>query len=247
MGSIQVSFDGASSSTHDAIRGPGQFKQAVKAIHTAIKYKLPVQIAFTIMSTNSTEVVELLNLALSLKVKSVKFSLFIPTGRGQTKSKLILSKSAFKDVIKEIEHFEGLHRNHISIEYPCFMGFKGSNGALNWQPGQKAQSLSCGAGTTRAVIFNNGKLGVCEFMPMDSVGDLRNDEFHSLWNGGHIQIDKWRKLNKVSSHCGSCGFQKACGFGCRANAYYSGGDFYGWDPSCISEKPIIKTVSAETQ
>ena len=74
-------------------------------------------------------------------------------------------------------------------------------------------------------------------MRSDNAGDLRNDDFMAVWNGGHEVIERWRRLNLVGGKCGSCGYQDECGFGCRANAHYMGGDFYGDDPSCIAELP----------
>ena len=99
----------------------------------------------------------------------------------------------------------------------------------------KPDELSCGAATSTGVIFENGDLGVCEFMPKDILGNLKTKKLESLWNQDTKVLMKWRSLDKVTGTCGSCALQNKCGYGCRASAFYVSEDFYGWDPLCISK------------
>lgn len=239
---IQISFDGATDSTHNAVRGKGQFDEAIDALRTCKKYGIITRVAMTLMSTNIHEIDALLDLCASEMVNELKLSMFIPSGRGSEQDHLIPDKQLFTNAIFKVKQFEIDNPGVLHVQYPCFI--KPFDQRITWNPEVKPDQLSCGAGTSKAIIFEDGSVGACDFMSHDRVGDLRKQDFMSIWNGHYLQIEKWRQLQLVSGKCGDCGFQAKCGFGCRANAYYGGGDFFGWDPSCIvHEKPSspIKT------
>lgn len=235
---IQVSFDGALAATHNAVRGNKQFDDAINALRICKELNITSRIAMTLMTTNIHEIDQLLDLCLKESVTELKLSLFIPTGRGTEQNYLIPDKQAFTNAIYKIKQFEIDNPNRLQVHYPCFT--KPFNEVIEWDPTKVAQELSCGAGTSKAIIFEDASVGACDFMTEDRVGDLRKDDFMSIWNGRFIQIEKWRQLHLISGKCGDCGFQAKCGYGCRANAYYSNNDFYGWDSSCIvHEKPTM--------
>ena len=56
------------------------------------------------------------------------------------------------------------------------------------------------------------------------VGSLQETDVAGLWrDSSQPVLAKWRALEKVGGSCGACGLQAQCGYGCRANAFYSGG------------------------
>ncbi len=234
---VQLSLDGATKETHDAIRGPRNFDHVMRAAKVLHEEGIAVQFAFTLMQTNEDEVDALLDLCLERGVQSLKLQLFLPTGRAAEDRALTVPPARFRAIVERVKAFEAASNGRLHVDYPCFMGHRGEAAAHNWRLGEAATKLSCGAGTTRAVIFEDGSVGTCEFMREDHAGDLRRESFLDVWHGGHEAIDRWRRLDLVHGKCGSCGYQSECGFGCRANAYFAGGDFYGDDPSCIAEPP----------
>ncbi|MEE2959281.1 MAG: radical SAM protein [Myxococcota bacterium] len=234
---VQLSLDGATAQTHDAIRGKGNFAKVLQAAERLHRHGIIPQFAFTLMRQNQGEVHRLLELCLEKKIPLFKLQLFIPSGRADEEAEFALEPEKFQALVEDIRAFEEAQEGRFRVDYPCFMGHIGDKATLNWQPKNPATQLSCGAGTTRAVIFENGGLGNCEFMRSDQIGDLRNDSFMQLWNSDAPAMERWRRLDLVGGKCGSCGYQAECGMGCRANAYFAGGDFFGDDPACIAEAP----------
>ncbi|MEQ9504296.1 MAG: radical SAM protein [Deltaproteobacteria bacterium] len=234
---VQLSLDGATKATHDAIRGPRNFDHVMRAAGLLEELGIDVQFAFTLMKTNQDEIDDLLDLCIEQRVPMLKLQLFLPTGRAAEDRALTVPPEQFRAIVDQVKAFERASGGKLAVDYPCFTGHMDGLAESNWRLGEKATKLSCGAGTTRAVIFEDGSVGTCEFMRDDSASDLRKESFLDVWHGGHEAIERWRRLNLVHGKCGSCGYQSECGYGCRANAYFAGGDFYGDDPSCIASPP----------
>jgi radical SAM protein with 4Fe4S-binding SPASM domain len=230
---VQLSFDGAFAETHDAIRGQRQFSDLMKAVDACQIAALDLQIAMVITKHNLYEVAALFDLCKSIHIDKVRINGYIPTGRSQGDLDAIPPKKEFREALLLAKNLGEM--NHIAVDFPCFMGHLDAK-PEDHDSTRRADKLSCGAATTRGVLFEDGSLGVCEFMREDVVGNLKDSSIENLWaDDSNITLSKWRALEKISGSCGSCTLQSNCGYGCRANAYYSGGDFYGWDPLCISK------------
>lgn len=229
---LQFSLDGGSEATHDAVRGKRNFRAVMRAVKYAREAGLPPMFAFTLMKSNLHEMRAVLELCHACDIKRLKLQLYIPSGRADKEALSYDERIAAFAICRELEATLGLN-----IQYPCYTGHLTSQAAQLWNPDELPTDLSCGAGTRRAVIFEDGSVGGCEFMREDRVGDLREQTLDSIWNGGHEVIEQWRRLDLVTGKCGSCGYKASCGFGCRAYAYHVAGNFYGADTSCISHPP----------
>jgi radical SAM protein with 4Fe4S-binding SPASM domain len=189
------------------------------------------------MSGNRECLGPLLDLCAVERVKRFKLHGYIPSGRS---SQELAEVPKPDDVRRAVMALRGIEEKDpaFSVTYPCYTNhMEEATARAKWRVGVRATGLSCGAGSTRGVIWEDGSVGACEFFRAESVGDLRAQSFDEIWAGGNENIERWRRLDRVGGKCGSCGYQADCGFGCRAIAHYSGGDFYGGDPSCISEPP----------
>lgn len=232
---MQLSLDGASEETHDAVRGKGNHRAVRRAHQICREVGLETQFAFTLMRSNAHELDNLLALCLSEIVPRLKLQLYLPTGRGEANE--VLSPAEFRSIVNQCREVEAASKGALEVTYPCYTGHLGKDAAVRWRPDAAAVELSCGAATTRGVIFEDGSIGACEFLRAERTGDLRVSSFMETWNGGNEYLEQWRRLDLVRGKCGSCGYQADCGFGCRAAAYLLGGDFYGGDPTCISAPP----------
>lgn len=229
---MQFSIDGASEETHDAVRGKRNFRAVQRAVRIAHEVGLKPSFAFTLMKSNQHEMGEVLTLCRASRVSSLKLQLYIPSGRADKEALSHEERTVAFAICRQHTIEPGLR-----IQYPCYTGHLSSQAAELWDVDKMPADLSCGAGTRRAVIFEDGSVGGCEFMRQDRVGDLRTDSIEDIWNGGHEAIEQWRRLELVTGKCGSCGYKAACGFGCRAYAYHVSGNFYGEDSSCVSHPP----------
>ena len=234
---FQISLDGASAAVHDAVRGKGSFDKALRALRILRDLGHSPQVGFTVMKKNQHELRDVIVLMKRERIRLLKLNAMIPAGRAEEDRAEMPDKVLFARQVEWLLGQERLARGQLVVDYPCFVGHVGEGAALAWKPERRAVHLSCGAGTTRAVIWEDGTVGACDFMRDDHVGDVRHERIEVIWTRGDEAIERWRRLDLVDDKCGSCGYQEKCGFGCRANAYFAGGDFYGWDPMCISEPP----------
>lgn len=235
VGEVQISFDGTREA-HDRIRGAGAFDRALRGLRLIRASGIPTKIAFTLMASNHHCLPDLVALARAEEVAYFKLHGYIPSGRSAAELAEIPSAEVVREAIARLREEEHASGGRLQVDFPCYTGHLGERARGNWRVGEKATRLSCGAGDTRGVIWEDGSVGACDFI-RDPVGDLRTQSFREIWTAGHEAIEQWRRLDRVRGKCGSCGYQADCGFGCRANAFYGAGDFYEGDPGCISAPP----------
>ncbi len=233
----QVSFDGTPE-VHDAIRGKGAYARALRGMRILIEKGFLTRVAFTLMASNHHCLEPLLEMCVAERVPRFKLHGYIPAGRSSQELAEVPPLDVVRAAVVRLQRAERESDCDFRVEYPCYTGHLIEEDARKrWRVGDPARGLSCGAGTTDAVIWEDGSVGACEFFRGEQVGDLRSQSLGEIWRGGHEVIERWRRLELVGGKCGSCGYQADCGFGCRANAFYVGGDFYGGDPGCISAPP----------
>jgi len=82
---IAVSLDGVNAETHDWIRGvQGAFTSTLIGMRNLVEAGLAPQIIMTLMPINSDQMEDMVRLAESIGVKSVKFNILQPAGRGKS-------------------------------------------------------------------------------------------------------------------------------------------------------------------
>ena len=104
--SIQVSLDGADSSSHDKVRGNGTFEKSTDNIRLAVKEGLMVYI-LTVLSKRTSKDIELLfDLAKELNVVALNFTRLVPQGKAYELIKSTQDKSLrglqLRDAYKKI-------------------------------------------------------------------------------------------------------------------------------------------------
>jgi radical SAM protein with 4Fe4S-binding SPASM domain len=242
---VQISLDGATPRTHDAVRGPGTFARALDAVEACTAAGLEASVAFTIMRTNRHEVEALVDLCAARRIHQLKLQLLLPVGRAAGDRALPLTREGAGAVIGRFLALQqrGTGAGELEIKYPCFveplLGPVEDHGA--------PEQFRCGAGVTRGIIYSDGSVGACDFMPDEGFGDLRTDSFRDLWSSDHPGLSKWRTTEGVDGTCHACAYRGRCGYGCRAFAQHVGGDFYGWDPSCLCVEDRTITRAREHQ
>ncbi|MCC3777832.1 radical SAM protein [Streptomyces sp. UNOB3_S3] len=79
---VQISLDGGSAPTHDAIRGPGTFDETMKTVAELCERGFDTRVICTVNKANQTDCLRLLDIADDLGVSLVKFHVFSVIGRG---------------------------------------------------------------------------------------------------------------------------------------------------------------------
>ncbi|HSG44752.1 MAG TPA: radical SAM protein, partial [Anaerolineales bacterium] len=157
---IQVSLDGMQS-THDQIRGAGNFEQTITSIRNLRAEKVPIAISFTAQRQNYREFLDVAQLGRELNVQLVWSDRVIPAGHNQKELEVqALSTTetrAWLDVMSQA-HKDGKLDPSNCTEI-------GLNRALQFWVGNN-QPYRCSAGDSLISLLPNGDLVPCRRMPI---------------------------------------------------------------------------------
>lgn len=234
---IRVSLDGATSETHDLIRGKGSFERAVEAIQTCVSRGFPdVGIEATISSLNYDELPDMVKLASDLGVSVFEAGDMAPIGRAKKLAHLCLSKKQRGEMLAFLAEIQStIPTLTITSELPHIFIVNEEMQNKCTDPYSKDVSLGCGAGIVGAGLTADGKIVPCPAGLKIEVGNIRKDRLKDVW--ANSLLLKKLQSREVTGKCGRCEYQYACG-GCRGAAAMAG-DFMGEDPGCWYE-PTLK-------
>ena len=216
---IQVSLDGASAQTCDAIRGKGVFARAIEAVKLLAASSIPTSINTVLTAQNAAEIPAMYELARSLGV-SLRVSRFRPSGRGA-------------------DNWEELRPTPAQLL--AFSGWLAKSGDVRTGDSffsltsQERQGLGlnlCGAAKLTCCVGPTGNMYPCAFLQTDrfKAGSLRDNTFQEIWDGSEI-YQSFRSLRIHS--CEECQRFDQCHGGCPAVAWHLKNDLNGGDPECL--------------
>ncbi|XDE62353.1 radical SAM protein [Arthrospira platensis BEA 1257B] len=110
---VQVSLDGASSKTHDIIRGHGKFKETLETIRILCEAGFEVRIICTVNNLNIHESLNLLSIADEIGVTLVKFHVFSGIGSGRKNDDWIVEPYEWINFYKRLEQEKGKWKTQI--------------------------------------------------------------------------------------------------------------------------------------
>ena len=220
LNSITVSIDGLQEN-HELIRGKGSFVKTLKGIETLRRWvttaKLSIRV--TVNTRNMEECPELILLAESLGVQSVRLTPTLPLGRALENDHLLLSQKQY------LQFLANCRKVVVGIEVIL--------------PDDKPdpETLRLGefgrhCGTEVCWITQTGNVYPCIFYGNRYLaGNIRKENFLILW-------DKCREMSRFSGnkYCNHCEIYKDCRGGCRCRALWQYGDINAIDPYCPLSK-----------
>lgn len=216
---IQVSLDGATSSTCDAVRGPGVFARAIEAVKLLAASSIPTSINTVLTTQNASEIPAMYELAQSLGV-SLRVSRFRPSGRGA-------------------DNWEDLRPTPSQLlEFSDWLAKSGdvrTGDSFFSLTSQERQGLGlnlCGAAKLTCCVGPTGNMYPCAFLQTDRflAGSLREKSFQQIWDSSEI-YESFRSLRIHS--CEECTRFDQCHGGCPAVAWHLKNDLSGGDPECL--------------
>jgi MoaA/NifB/PqqE/SkfB family radical SAM enzyme len=106
---VNVSVDGATAKTHDAIRGLGSYRRAMAAIAACKAREVPLAVQMTVNALNQVELEQAALAAVELGADRVLFSMTQPTGtRGD--ERLYLPAQAWVGIADRVDRLAGVLR-----------------------------------------------------------------------------------------------------------------------------------------
>jgi mycofactocin biosynthetic radical S-adenosylmethionine protein MftC len=245
---INVSLDGATRETNDAVRGEGTFDAVCAKLRTFGRH-MRFTIAFTITSQNAGEVRACAALARELGAHTAVFRPLYPVGVARAHPELMPTFAQYTKALSELS----ADGHDLSTIDPFGPDARAETQAKTYAP------PGCGAANLVASISATGEVSPCSFLgPAFEAGNVRERSFRSIWDRGHT----FRRLRGRAGETG-CG-DGASGFagGCRARALAAHGDVDAPDPwhdawvehsagrasrpgGVVADPPPLATISLE--
>jgi radical SAM protein with 4Fe4S-binding SPASM domain len=222
---VQVSLDGGSAQSHDAIRGEGTFEQALATTVELTQRGFDTRIICTVNQANREDALKLLEIADELGVSLVKFHVFSTIGTGHGNPELAMTPPEWVDFCDTLEHVAPMYDTRVWFQ-PTY--------ARRDQMGRYAAEgyQGCiGRTLDRISIFPDGRCYVCSYLFDTDLyfAQMRNGQV--VLNHGDNEFDLFTKP-LVDSACSGCK-ASACLGGCPAEEVVMGGS------SCAEYEDIV--------
>jgi mycofactocin radical SAM maturase len=220
---VQISLDGATAAINDAVRGPGSFDTAVRAMDRLAGagfagFKLSV----VVTRHNVGQLDDLKELA-DRHGAQLRLTRLRPSGRGA-------------DVWDELRP-TAVQQRHL-YEWLLAKGEDVLTGDSFFHLAGYGESLPglnlCGAGRVVCLVDPVGDVYACPFAIHDEflAGNVRQSGgFAEVWR--HSELFTELRRPQSAGACASCGHYDSCRGGCMAAKFFTGLPLDGPDPECV--------------
>jgi radical SAM protein with 4Fe4S-binding SPASM domain len=221
---IQISIDGATERSHDAVRGLGTFKTVLQAIKRLKESDLEVSFMFTLMKQNKDDAIQVIDFAEACGVNAITIERVTPCGHSN------ISDLLTTEEVKKIYEAVTLRANYASEDLtvrrlrPLWI----NTAHLNANPKNKIGGF-CPAGFTSLAILWDGTVLPCRRLDIP-IGNILTEGLFKIWYDSDI-LWEIRDKSNLKGKCSDCKNVERCG-GCRAIAYETTGDYMGEDTQC---------------
>ena len=227
---IQVSLDGATPASNDAIRGCGSFQKATQALQYLRQRDIEVSINTVLTQRSFTELDQLKELAASFGAK-LRISRFRPSGRGkQSWTQLNVDR-------EQLVAFSKWLAENLAVS---------TGDSFFSVATEERRSLGlnmCGACKLTCCLSPMGEVYPCAFLQEAEflAGKLPQDSFDAVWQNSAV-FHSFRQLEIKS--CGNCYRFDLCHGGCPAIAYHTQRKLGLPDPGCLANCVTKKPLAA---
>lgn len=215
---LQVSLDGASPSTNDAIRGDGTFQRVMDSLRLLKAFGFSgVAINVVVLRDNVAELEQLYAMASEFGF-ALRCTRFRPFGKGR------VSWDRYSLRAQELMRVRSFLAGHLDVRTgdSFFPITTGARKGLNM----------CGAARMTCSISPSGSVYPCPFLAEEpfKAGNVLTSGLWSIWKEAQ-SFELLRRLKKPA--CLSCAFFQDCHGGCPAVAYALYGSLEWPDPECV--------------
>lgn len=222
---VQVSLDGGSPASHDAIRGAGTFDTALGTAAELTKRGFDTRIICTVNQANRDDALKLLDVADDLGTSLVKFHVFSTIGIGHGNPELAMTPPEWVDFCD--------HLNEVAKDYQTRIWYQPTYARREQMARYAAEGYQGCIGRTldRISIFPDGRCYVCSYLFDTDLFFAQMDGDRVRLNHGENEFDLFTKPLLASS-CGDCK-ASACLGGCPAEEVVMG------TSSCAAYEDIV--------
>ncbi|MEU1546993.1 radical SAM protein [Nocardia sp. NPDC005745] len=216
---VQVSLDGGSRETHDAVRGTGTFDDAMETTRELAERGFDTRIICTVNKANERDVLQLLDIADVLGVSLVKFHVFSTIGTGHGNAEMAMTPPEW------VKFCDNL--NQVAPEYRTRVWYQPTYARRDQMERYAAEGYQGCIGRTldRISIFPDGRCYVCSYL-------FDTDLYFAQMVDGHVQLN--HNTNEFDLFTSALA-ESSCG-GCKAGACMGG---------CPAEELVMGKASCE--
>ena len=222
---VQISLDGSTAEVNDAIRGPGSFAMAIRALQNLSAAGFDdAKISVVVTRHNVDQLDEFAALAARYGA-TLRITRLRPAGRGA---------DVWDELHPSAEQQVRLYNWLVAHGERVLTGDSFFHLSALGQPGALAGLNMCGAGRVVCLIDPVGDVYACPFAIHDQflAGNVLSDGgFDNVWKNSTL----FRDLREPQSAgtCASCGHFDSCRGGCMAAKFFTGLPLAGPDPECV--------------
>ncbi|QKT08225.1 mycofactocin radical SAM maturase [Gordonia sp. X0973] len=226
---VQISLDGATAEVNDAVRGPGSFDMAVRALENLRDAGFADAKISVVMTRHNVAQLDEFKALADRYNATLRITRMRPSGRGadvwDDLHPLPHQQRELYDWL--VAHGDGVLTGDSFFHLSAFAGDSGAGGGL---PGLNL----CGAGRVVCLIDPIGDVYACPFAIHENflAGNITTDGgFQEIWQ----RSDLFTSLREPQSAgaCASCNHFDACRGGCMAAKFFTGLPLDGPDPECV--------------
>ncbi|MGE0713468.1 MAG: radical SAM/SPASM domain-containing protein [Planctomycetota bacterium] len=204
---LNLSLDGATAATHDAVRGPGSFAALLERL-ALLRRHARFGLAFTVGAHNAHEVADFVALSRRLGADAAVVRPLYPTGEALRHPELIPTLATWSQAASALARL-GLPDAGAEL---CGLDPRPATHELGIPA-----NAGCSAGRLQCSISAHGALSPCSFLGPDfEAGSVRERSFAALWR----ESQRFRLLREVAGRVD----------GCRARGLHLGGSLEAPDP-----------------
>jgi radical SAM protein with 4Fe4S-binding SPASM domain len=236
---VQVSLDGSSSATHDAVRGPGVFRRTLQGLDNLLQADMAerVTLSFTPMACNVDEASAVTDLALEKGIRGIAFTSLLAGGNARTNwDDLKLSSE------RTLQLWEFILTKARELAGRLAILHEGLSVSLD-SPGVSKALCSIG---TNLRIDPEGNIYPCQcFIGGQDyrLGTIREQNLEEIVLGPRLRQVKracYQRIERIEQ-CRVCPWRHFCGAGCMGYAYHTEGTIWT-APDCELRRRWIKRL-----
>ncbi|RMI33577.1 radical SAM protein [Nocardia stercoris] len=222
---VQVSLDGGSAETHDAVRGAGTFDAAMETTKELCERGFDTRIICTVNKANEPDVLRLLDIADELGANLVKFHVFSTIGTGHGNAEMAMNPLEWVNFCDRLSVVAPEHKTRVWYQPTYARRDQMQRYTAEGYQGCIGRTLD------RISIFPDGRCYVCSYL-------FDTDFYFAQMVDGQVQLNhganEFELFTSVlaESSCGGCKVGSCMG-GCPAEEVVLGGS------SCAAYEDIV--------
>lgn len=226
---VQVSIDGATGKTNDAIRGEGSFRKATAGVRQLVRSGVTTILSMVVTRANFAEMRSYLDLAWQLRVAEARFIPLRSTGAAAHLLPEVVPLDQLLNEIRSILREKAQWRQLLQRDAFSILGH---TCRLSQRP------ASCGTGRKTILLDADGKLYPCGNLNHAGVclGSIRDPglSLRQLWEHSPVltEVRRQTAIDAISEPCRTCAVRYWCLGGCRGESYAATGRLDAPSPHC---------------